>query len=66
MALYDALRTDPDAPARRPGPATFTPVLSGDGGTLPGALATLLRVGNSEALQSAVGEAFDGAQEHPP
>ena len=48
--FYDALRTDPDAPARRPGPATFTPALSGDGGTLPGALATLLRV-----------EAFDGA-----
>ncbi len=60
------LRTVPDAPARRPGPATFTPVLSGDGGTLPGALATLLRVGNSEALQSVVGESFDGAQEHPP
>lgn len=60
--FYDALRTDPDAPARRPGPATFTPVLSGDGGTLPGALATLLRVGHAEALQRAVGEAFDGAQ----
>ncbi len=60
--FYDALRTDPDAPARRPGPATFTPALSGDGGTLPGALATLLRVGNAEALQRAVADAFDGAQ----
>jgi predicted ATPase len=59
--FFDALRTDPDAPARRPGPATFTPVLSGDGGNLPGALATLLRVGNAEALQKAVGDAFDGA-----
>ena len=60
--FYDSLRTDPDAPARRPGPATFTPALSGDGGTLPGALATLLRIGNAEALQRAVGDAFDGAQ----
>ncbi|KQV25021.1 AAA family ATPase [Yonghaparkia sp. Root332] len=60
--FYDALRTDPDAPARRPGPATFTPVLSGDGGTLPGALATLMRVGDADALQSALASAFDGAQ----
>ena len=60
--FYDALRTDPDAPARRPGPATFTPALSGDGGTLPGALATLLRIGDAEALQRAVGDAFDGAR----
>lgn len=60
--FFDALRTDPDAPARRPGPATFTPVLSGDGGTLPGALATLLRVGNADALQRAIGDAFDGAR----
>lgn len=60
--FYDALRTDPRAPARRPGPATFTPVLSSDGGTLPGALATLLRIGNAPALQSVIGAAFDGAE----
>lgn len=60
--FFDALRVDPDSPARRPGPATFTPVLSGDGATLPGALATLLRVGNAEALQRAIGDAFDGAR----
>lgn len=60
--FYDALRTDVDAPARRPGPATFTPVLSGDGANLPGALATVLRVGQAERLQNAVGAAFDGAE----
>lgn len=60
--FYDALRTDAEAPARRPGPATFTPVLAGDGANLPGALATVLRIGHAERLQSAVAEAFDGAE----
>ena len=31
--FYDALRTDPDAPARRGGIMTYTPVLGGDGET---------------------------------
>ncbi len=60
--FFDALRVDPDAPARRPAPVTFTPVLDGDGGGLPGALATVLRVGDAEALQRAVARAFDGAR----
>lgn len=59
--FYDHLRTDPEAPARRPGPVSFTPVLDSDGGNLPGALATVLGVGDGERLQAAIGSAFDGS-----
>src|SRR6478609_3363306 len=40
--FYDHLRTDADAPARRPGVATFTPVLSHGGDDLAAALLTIL------------------------
>ncbi|MCW2287482.1 putative ATPase [Leucobacter luti] len=59
--FYDHLRTDPDAPARRPGPVSFTPVLDPLGGNLPGALATVLGIGDGDRLQRAISEAFDGA-----
>lgn len=59
--FYDHLRTDADAPSRRPGPATFTPVLSPDGGDLAAALTTVDRVGDAEALHTAIATAFDGS-----
>lgn len=59
--FYDNLRVDAHAPARRPTPATFTPTLSFDGGNFAAALATVIRVGNNDLLQSAIGRAFDGA-----
>ena len=60
--FYDHLRTDADAPARRPGVATFTPVLSPGGGDLAAALTTIDRIGHAQALHAAVGEAFDGSR----
>lgn len=60
--FYDQLRTDSDAPARRPGPIGFTPVLDAAGSNLPGALATVLGVGDANQLQRAVAAAFDGSR----
>lgn len=60
--FYDHLRTDTEAPARRPGPVGFTPVLDADGSNFTGALATVLGVGDEQLLQRVIGAAFDGAQ----
>ncbi|WP_372594985.1 AAA family ATPase, partial [Actinotalea sp.] len=60
--FYDHLRTDAAAPARRPGVATFTPVLSAGGDDLAAALTTIDRVGDAEALHAAVAGAFDGSR----
>ena len=49
--FYDHLRTDPDAPARRPQVGTFTPVLSGDGADLAAAIQTILE--NRQRLRPA-------------
>ena len=59
--FYDHFRTDPEAGARRPGIATYTPVLSPDGGDLAAALLTIERIGSATALQAAVALAFDGS-----
>ena len=60
--FYDALRTDPEAPARRRGVVTYTPVLSGDGADLAAAIATIDAIGNAAALQEAVDHAFPGSR----
>jgi predicted ATPase len=59
--FYDDLRSDRGAPARRPQVGTFTPVLAGDGADLGAAVQTILEIGEAEALQEAVADAFDGA-----
>ncbi len=59
--FYDNLRTDRDAPARRPQIATFTPVLASDGADVAAAIGTIAAVGDEGALQDAIGDAFDGA-----
>lgn len=61
--FYDHLRTDPDSGARRPGVATFTPVLAPSGDDLAAALLTIQRVGARDALEVAVAEAFDATLE---
>jgi predicted ATPase len=59
--FYDALRTDPEAPARRRQVMTYTPVLSGDGADLAAALATIRAVGDRQALGGAIEHAFPGS-----
>ena len=59
--FYDHLRTDPDAPARRPQIGTHTPVLGHDGADLAAALQTIREIGDPEALDRTVADAFPGA-----
>lgn len=59
--FYDDLRTDRDAPARRPQIGTFTPILASDGADLGAAIQTIVEIGDSDALDEAISDAFDGA-----
>ena len=60
--FYDHFRSDVDAPARQPQLGTRTPVLHHDGRDLAAALQTIREIGDPEALQRAVGDAFPGAR----
>lgn len=59
--FYDHVRTDADAPARRPQIGTRTPVLSHDGADLAAALQTIAEIGDAEAMAEAVDEGFPGS-----
>jgi predicted ATPase len=58
--FYDHLRTDRDAPARRPQVGTYTPVLGSDGMDLAAAVQTIREIGDVEALDAAIADAFPG------
>ena len=60
--FYDHFRSDADAPVRQPQLGTRTPVLHHDGRDLAAALQTIREVGDAEALQHAVSDAFPGAR----
>ena len=60
--FYDHFRTDSQAPARRPQLGTRTPVLHHDGRDLAAALQTIIEVGDPEALQATISDAFPGAR----
>ncbi|WP_298964574.1 AAA family ATPase [uncultured Methylobacterium sp.] len=60
--FYDHLRTDPEAPARRPQVGTRTPVLAGDGSDLAAALRTIIEIGDEAALARAIDDAFPGSR----
>lgn len=59
--FYDHFRTDADAPARQAQIGTYTPVLDDDGRDLAAALQTIREIGEAEALDEAIGDAFPGA-----
>lgn len=59
--FYDHFRSDREAPARRPQVATRTPVLSHDGADLAAALQTIREMGDEQALEAAVEDAFPGS-----
>ena len=56
--FYDHFRTDATAPARLPQIGTHTPVLSHDGSDIAAALQTILEIGDPDALDRAVDDAF--------
>lgn len=60
--FYDHFRTDETAPARSPQIGTRTPVLSHDGRDLAAALQTIIEIGDREALNDAIEDAFPGAR----
>ncbi|QGW81143.1 AAA family ATPase [Variovorax paradoxus] len=60
--FYDHFRSDADAPARQPQIGTYTPVLANDGADLAAALQTIREIGDSDALDRAVDDAFPGAR----
>ncbi|MCD9096064.1 AAA family ATPase [Luteimonas fraxinea] len=60
--FYDHFRADADAPARLPQLGTRTPVLSHDGHDLAAAWATIREIGDVQALDAAVADAFPGAR----
>lgn len=60
--FYDQLRTDVDAPARRPQVATRTWALANDGADLAAALLTIIERGDADGLLAAISDAFPGAE----
>jgi predicted ATPase len=60
--FYDHFRSDADAPARWSQLGTRTTVLSHDGRDLAAAWQTILEIGNPQALNEAVQDAFPGAE----
>ena len=58
--FYDHVRTDADAPARRPAPGTRTTVLPADGSSLAAALQTVRELGTG--LDAAIDSAFPGSR----
>lgn len=60
--FYDQLRTDREAPSRRPQIGTYTPVLASDGADLAAAIQTVIEIGDPVALQETVADAFPGAR----
>ncbi|MFC4257135.1 AAA family ATPase [Croceibacterium xixiisoli] len=60
--FYDNLRTDADAPSRRPQVMTYAPVLASDGGDLAAAVATILAIGDRSGFDQTIDDAFPGAR----
>ena len=59
--FYDQLRTDADAPPRRPQIATHTPVLANDGADVAAAVQTIVEIGDADALHESIEDAFPGS-----
>ncbi|WP_257454501.1 AAA family ATPase [Archangium lipolyticum] len=60
--FYHHFRTDPDAPMRSPQVGVRTPVLAHDGRDLAAALRTIIEIGDHEALERALSDAFPGSR----
>ena len=59
--FYDHFRSDNNAPARQPNLGTRTPVLSQDGHDLAAALQTIIEIGDRQAFQDSISDAFPGS-----
>lgn len=59
--FYDHFRSDSEAPARLSQLGTRTPVLHHDGRDLAAALQTIIEIGDVDALDAAISDAFPGS-----
>lgn len=59
--FYDHFRTDGEAPARRAQIGTRTTVLASDGADLAAAIQTILEIGDAQAFDAAIADAFPGS-----
>jgi predicted ATPase len=60
--FYDHMRTDPEAPARKPQVGTYTPVLASDGADLAAAVQTIAEIGDGRQMNDAIADAFPGGR----
>ena len=60
--FYDGFRTDMASPVRVPQIGTFTPVLNNEGTDVASAIATIQAIGDREALERTVEDAFPGSK----
>ena len=60
--FYDHMRTDPEAPARKPQVGTYTPVLASDGADLAAAVQTIAEIGDGKQMNDAIADAFPGGR----
>ncbi len=60
--FYDGFRTDAESPLRLPRVAVRTEVLAHDGRDLAAALQTILEIGDTGGLQTAITSAFPGSE----
>jgi predicted ATPase len=60
--FYDQFRTDADSPIRQSQIGTRTPVLDADGRDLAAALQTIIEIGDAEALNATIDDAFPGSR----
>jgi predicted ATPase len=60
--FYDHFRTDAESPVRLPQIGTHTPVLDDDGADLAAALQTIREIGDTNALDAAIDDAFPGSR----
>lgn len=60
--FYEGFRTDAASPVRIPQIGTLTSVLSNEGTDLPAAIQTILEIGDPEALERTIDDAFPGSR----
>ena len=60
--FYHSMRTDPDAPARRPVRGCWSPVLAEDASNLPSVIQTINESNQGRAFHTALQQAFPGSR----
>lgn len=62
--FYHSMRTDPEAPARRPVRGCWSPVLAEDASNLPAVIQTISETNEATAFHTALQQAFPGSRLH--